>query len=52
MRAQQLTTGYYTPAQTSDISTLINQILPVVMLAMVFAMVVPMFKGLTRGISD
>lgn len=46
---QQLTT-YYRPAQL-DISQILNSVLPIMMLAMVFAMIVPMFRGLTREIA-
>lgn len=54
MRANQVFSPaqVYSPGATvaqTDIGSIINQILPLMVLAMVFAMVVPMFKGVTRG---
>ncbi len=46
---QQITT-HYRPAQTFDMNQILNAILPIMMLAMVFGMITPMFKGMTRGI--
>ena len=43
---QQLTT-YYRPAQM-DMTTILNAILPIMMLALVFSMIMPMFKGITK----
>lgn len=43
---QQVTT-YYRPAQI-NIGDIINMVLPLMVMAMVFAMITPMFKGLTR----
>jgi len=45
-RPQQLTT-YYRPAQV-NIGDIINMVLPIMMLAMVFAMITPMFKGMAK----
>jgi len=49
MQAQQQLTTYYRPA-TIDMTELINAIMPIMMLAMMFAMIVPMFKGMTEGV--
>jgi len=46
---QQVTT-YYRPAQL-DISEIINMVLPIMMLAMVFAMITPMFKGMAKEVA-
>jgi len=43
---QQLTT-YYRPAQM-DMTSILNAILPIMMLALVFSMIMPMFKGITK----
>ena len=58
MKAQQV----YSPAQVYsptttmsqqlDMTSLLNAILPIMMLAMVFSMIVPMMKGVTRGIGS
>lgn len=46
MQGQQFMTSYQ-PAQTIDISGIINAILPIMMLAMMFGMLMPMVKGMT-----
>jgi hypothetical protein len=46
---QQITT-YYRPAQL-DMTSILNAILPIMMLAMVFGMITPMFKSLSREIA-
>lgn len=50
MKASQLMTGYYSPQQT-DISQIIAMIMPLMTIAMVFAMVMPMFKGIVREVA-
>jgi hypothetical protein len=48
MKAQQYyMTPSYGAAQTIDISGIINAILPIMMLAMMFGMLMPMVKGMT-----
>jgi hypothetical protein len=42
---QQITT-YYRPAQ--QMTDILNAILPIMMLALVFGMITPMFKGMSR----
>jgi len=49
MQAQQQLTTYYRPAQI-DMTEIINMIMPIMMLAMVFAMIVPMFRGITSEV--
>jgi len=47
MQGQQFLPSYQ-PAQTTiDISGIINAILPIMMLAMMFGMLMPMMKGMT-----
>jgi len=46
---QQVTT-YYRPAQL-DISEIMNMVLPIMMMAMVFGMITPMFKGMTKDVA-
>jgi hypothetical protein len=46
---QQVTT-YYQPTQL-DISQIMNMVLPIMMMAMVFAMITPMFKGMTSNVA-
>ena len=48
-RPQQVTT-YYQPTQI-DITEIMNMVLPIMMMAMVFAMITPMFKGMTRDLA-
>jgi len=45
---QQVTT-YYRPAQL-DIGEIMNMVLPIMMMAMVFAMITPMFKGMVKDV--
>ena len=46
---QQLTT-YYRPAQV-DMTQILNAILPIMMLALVFSMITPMFRGITKEVA-
>jgi hypothetical protein len=46
---QQVTT-YYRPTQL-DIGEIMNMVLPIMMLGMVFAMITPMFKGMTKEVA-
>jgi hypothetical protein len=41
-----------TYAQQLDMTAILNAILPIMMLAMVFGMIVPMMKSVTRGMSS
>lgn len=47
--APQQFTGAVAPAQAFDISQLLNLIIPIMGLALVMGMMMPMMKGMTEG---
>jgi len=57
MRAMQVRPSQVAPystgvAATSDISGLLESIMPLIMIMMVMMMLMPMFKGMSKGFGD